>query len=903
MKKLTAILFHLSLLLFTFVLSAAIPLDWDVEVTKSEPAVFYEWQGGDYDFNASLKRNGKPFAIDLQDGVEPRLYWQTNGMDHLYWSVPASVEQIQTTFGPQTVFHGKWLPEMETGNQAYNCFIGITGMVYNAAFKFCLRKSPGAHPNDLPLPVKTLDFAQVQVLNAPYYSKSETDARIIELSPPADLSPAFAYTTAVSNKLEASKQDVIADLNTIRSGAALGATAVQPAAISDMETQTHAGGTYLKIEDFANYTGQVNTRFGEVDAEIQEIEIDMEDKAPLQTLYNELNNHDTSTTAHADIRTVISGKLDKSGGTMTGSLIIDNASNLPITIGRSEITIGDDGVLPAININPLGFWFNGVEQTSRIDDKIDAETGTDIAQYEIQQVVKATNPTFSNAVLAVGLNIDTNSVAQINAILNDLGGIPIEGTATTVGGLLLALAAAVAWLKKNKANKASNPTAGHIAALDADGNPTDSGKTSEDIGFNEKDVKYVYDGNGTKRLDVDGNIYQATVETGGHWVITWAGGVKTPTRLAYRGITAGHHEWRPSSGYAVAIYDPSTGVLELYQDSSSYHITVRLLSSLNPAAGDDMGGPYTTSGGNVFTFTKQQAQFPDTPTDSLLKKNADVVNPADATVSSKAADALATKNALAGKRGMTDRAFRRPVEHIVLSEVSGYTTGPFATGTYTLYTGELPEWAVGGDFSKVYRLSDINAIALDERVTKTYVAVEGFDLFGSGHPLNISNFWHDDEDQEVEFNLEGGSGKFKVSSPEYNDTLALTSEVPDVTGKANFTDLPYNYGNYAASSTMTVDDGKISRIYSSGYTYLNINPTVTLPVPATNKTAECVLRWNTGSTVHAPTLALPSGKTAQSYSISGDTPEANSKYEMFVQIVPTSTTNTYEVISVTRKLA
>ena len=62
----------------------------------------------------------------------------------------------------------------------------------------------------------------------------------------------------------------------------------------------------------------------------------------------------------------------------------------------------------------------------------------------------AINQTFSNAVLSVGLNIDTDSVAVLNEIADTFGGFPLEGTATTVGGLLAALAAAIAWLKKNK---------------------------------------------------------------------------------------------------------------------------------------------------------------------------------------------------------------------------------------------------------------------------------------------------------------------------------------------------------------------------------------------------------------------------------------------------------------------
>ena len=75
---------------------------------------------------------------------------------------------------------------------------------------------------------------------------------------------------------------------------------------------------------------------------------------------------------------------------------------------------------------------------------------TELDSKADRSMISATNPTFSNAVLAVGLNIDTNSVAVLNEIAETFGGFPITGTATTVGGLLAALAAAVAWLKKNK---------------------------------------------------------------------------------------------------------------------------------------------------------------------------------------------------------------------------------------------------------------------------------------------------------------------------------------------------------------------------------------------------------------------------------------------------------------------
>ena len=93
------------------------------------------------------------------------------------------------------------------------------------------------------------------------------------------------------------------------------------------------------------------------------------------------------------------------------------------------------------NINPLG----GLDGFYIGDKQLSA-----IILGSVTNNISATNPTFSNAVLAVGLNIDTNSVAVLNEIADTFDGFPIEGTATTVGGLLAALAAAAAWLKKNK---------------------------------------------------------------------------------------------------------------------------------------------------------------------------------------------------------------------------------------------------------------------------------------------------------------------------------------------------------------------------------------------------------------------------------------------------------------------
>lgn len=62
--------------------------------------------------------------------------------------------------------------------------------------------------------------------------------------------------------------------------------------------------------------------------------------------------------------------------------------------------------------------------------------------------ISPTSPAFSNAVLSVGLGIDTNTVAAINELVDSAHDLTVTG-ATSVGALLLALAAAVAALKKN----------------------------------------------------------------------------------------------------------------------------------------------------------------------------------------------------------------------------------------------------------------------------------------------------------------------------------------------------------------------------------------------------------------------------------------------------------------------
>lgn len=95
-------------------------------------------------------------------------FWQEQGMGDSYWS------ERCTTVG-DGVYRAVFTPQMDSGAKVFNCFIGRPGMIYRAVFQLRMKQSPGATPGALPLPVKTIDFEQIKVENAPYYTKEQTE--------------------------------------------------------------------------------------------------------------------------------------------------------------------------------------------------------------------------------------------------------------------------------------------------------------------------------------------------------------------------------------------------------------------------------------------------------------------------------------------------------------------------------------------------------------------------------------------------------------------------------------------------------------------------------------------------------------------------------------------------------
>ena len=178
--------------------AAAVPLAWEARPGNPAPAQFTRYHGETLALRCTLAG----FDGDLSAQGDVRLWFQTNGMGRLWWSAPATAasNRIEAAFGAAE----------DVGADRVSLFLGSPSNVYASAV-LRLMPSPGFTPADLSLPVLRLDFSALAVTNAPYYTKAETDSKIIELSPPTSLAPAINYTDSAINDLSSVLRDTIAE--------------------------------------------------------------------------------------------------------------------------------------------------------------------------------------------------------------------------------------------------------------------------------------------------------------------------------------------------------------------------------------------------------------------------------------------------------------------------------------------------------------------------------------------------------------------------------------------------------------------------------------------------------------------------------------------------------------------
>ena len=184
----------------------AVPQEWSVDVSRVSPHQFNAYHGETMELKASFFLRGQPYDVA---GDDFSLFWQTNGMGSAYWTAPATAASNTVS----AVFTGA----MDPGAPLVYGFLGSTGSNYRASFAIRFAASPGAVPNELPLPVQTIDFAKVAVLNAPWATTNALDDATnsltialdeavtnLELQIAANAAAATNYTDSAQSALEAS---------------------------------------------------------------------------------------------------------------------------------------------------------------------------------------------------------------------------------------------------------------------------------------------------------------------------------------------------------------------------------------------------------------------------------------------------------------------------------------------------------------------------------------------------------------------------------------------------------------------------------------------------------------------------------------------------------------------------
>ncbi len=150
---------------------ASVPARWAVETSRARAVSFECYRGETLDLEAAFTSYGAP--VDFAAG-SVSLYWQTNGMGEAWWSAPASAASNVVT--------AAFSPSNDVGAASYVCFLGSPETSYRAAFRVRMLDAPGATPNALALPRKSIDFATVSVANAPWITADDAESKYLPLA-------------------------------------------------------------------------------------------------------------------------------------------------------------------------------------------------------------------------------------------------------------------------------------------------------------------------------------------------------------------------------------------------------------------------------------------------------------------------------------------------------------------------------------------------------------------------------------------------------------------------------------------------------------------------------------------------------------------------------------------------
>ena len=180
--------FSLFVLHFTFLFALAqrgfaAPLQWTCDWPEAKSQTFSLYQGETATFEPTFRVNGRTVTNATIEAV----WYQTNGMGNAWWKLDGA------TFAPSN----------DVGAAAYRFFVEAKtsdDILYRANGALRMLPSPGFTPNAIEPPIVSLDFSTIEVANAPYYDKTETEAKIVELAPaPGDYA---AVSNAAMNAVQ-----------------------------------------------------------------------------------------------------------------------------------------------------------------------------------------------------------------------------------------------------------------------------------------------------------------------------------------------------------------------------------------------------------------------------------------------------------------------------------------------------------------------------------------------------------------------------------------------------------------------------------------------------------------------------------------------------------------------------
>ena len=382
---------------------AALPEDWEVDLAAQSPQVFtlQRPRGETYELKAVLKRHGKPFEPAITNAC---IYWQTNGMENLYWSAPASVSN--------NVLRATWLPSMDPGATTVRGYIGDPGHIYAAAFQFRFIASPGPLPNALPLPTPVIDFARVRVLNPPWSGGGgggvDTNAVIDIANATVETNALVVATTNRVAALETATNNLTSSVSGLQSSKADKSTTYTKAE-TDAKLAGKANKNGDSIEDFAakdiNSIGTLTT--AEIlcgstihaDGDINCFDSD----GNLHHLVSkadraESGDADEIATLDADGNPTRSGiakedVITTDGGTVDGDLEVTGTAEIGNIIVRDTVESLTVNSLTISNTDP-------VDLTT--EDGVLADSN---GKYAHLSNISATDPTFSNEVATVARTV------------------------------------------------------------------------------------------------------------------------------------------------------------------------------------------------------------------------------------------------------------------------------------------------------------------------------------------------------------------------------------------------------------------------------------------------------------------------------------------------------------------